>query len=153
MVHGRTLQAMKITIITTPENGTIKRNRQTLIDALKHFEGKEIKISVERNYNKRSSNQNRYYWSCVVSIWRGLFRDEWGDILSPEETHERLKELFGHKDERVIESTGEVLSITRSTTTYTTTEMMEYQTRCQREAFEMFGAHIPEPNEKLELNL
>jgi hypothetical protein len=144
---------MKITIITTPENGTIKRNRQTLVDALKSFEGKEIRITVERNRNKRSTDQNRYYWGVIVSIWRGLFRDEWGDILSPDETHERLKELFGHKDERVIESTGEVLSITRSTTTYTTTEMMEYQTRCQREAFEMFGAHIPDPNEELELNL
>jgi len=40
---------MKITIITTPENGTIKRNRQTHVDALKSFDGKEIKITVERN--------------------------------------------------------------------------------------------------------
>jgi hypothetical protein len=144
---------MKITIITTPEKGTIKRNRQTLIDALKQFDAKEIKITLERNRNKRSTDQNRYYWGVVVSIWRGLFRDEWGDILSLDETHERLKELFGHKDERVIVSTGELKYITRSTTTYTTTEMMEYQTRCQREAFEMFGAHIPDPNEELELNL
>jgi hypothetical protein len=144
---------MKITIITTPENGTIKRNRQTLVDALKSFEGKEIEITIQRKRKRRSNEQGRYYFGVIVAIWRGLFRDEWGDILTFDETHERLKELFGHKDERVIESTGEVFSITRSTTTYTTTEMMEYQTRCQREAFEMFGAHIPDPNEELELNL
>ena len=144
---------MKVTLITTPENGKIKRNRQTLINALKSFEGKEIKITIERNRNKRSNFQNRYYFGVVVAIWRGLFLDEWGDILSIDETHERLKELFGHKEERVIESTGEVLSITRSTTTYTTTEMVEYQMKCQQQAYEMFGAHIPDPNEELELNL
>ena len=144
---------MKITVITTPENGTIKRNRQRIVDALNHFDGKEIRITIERNRNKRSNQQNKYYWACIVEIWRGLFRDEWGDILSPEETHERLKELFGHKNERVIVSTGEVKYITRSTTTYTTMEFMEYELRCRNEAFEMFGAHIPEPNEELELNL
>jgi hypothetical protein len=144
---------MKITIITTPENGTIKRNRQTLVDALKSFEGKEIEITIQRKRKRRSNEQGRYYFGVIVAIWRGLFRDEWGDILTVDETHERLKELFGHKEERVVESTGEVLSITRSTTTYTTTEMMEYQMKCQREAFDMFGATIPDPNEELELNL
>jgi hypothetical protein len=144
---------MKITIITTPESGKIKRNRQTLIDALKHFDGKEIKISVERNYDKRSNKQNSYHWGVLIPLWRDLIRQEMGEIHTPESTHEQLKDWFGFKKESVNLSTGEVLYSKKRTRDYTTQEMKEFQEMCRQKALEMFDAYIPEPNEKLELNL
>jgi len=142
---------MKITIITTPENGKIKRNRQTLIDALKHFEGKEIKISVERNYKKRSNNQNAYLHGYLFPIIT-LFLNDAGWQMTPQKTKEWLKKKFLTHTE-INENTGEYMEWVKKTSECTTKEIMDFQDRCIQFAAEELGIEVALPNEELELNL
>jgi hypothetical protein len=142
---------MKIIIITTPESGKIKRNRQTLIDAIKHFEGKEIKISVERNYKKRSNNQNAYLHGYLFPIITIALNDL-GWQMTPIKTKEWLKKQFLIHTE-INEITGEYMEWVKGTSECTTMEIMEFQNRCIQFASEELGIEVALPNEELELNL
>jgi len=48
---------MKIEITTSILNGLFKRNRTTVLNAIKSFEGKEVVITIDRLKKKRSNNQ------------------------------------------------------------------------------------------------
>ena len=142
----------KIEIISSVENGKLVRNHNRLLQAFKSFEGKVIVITVKRRSNTRSNNQNRYYWCVIVEIWKQIILDEWGEIWSKEETHEFLKYNCNYI-EKVNESTGEIIRVSKSTTENSTTdsEMMHKQARDL--AFEMFNVTIPLPNEQLNIEL
>ena len=64
----------KISIISDVNNGNLKRNRGEIKNALKSFEGKTIKLTIEKFANKRSNNQNNYYWGIVVPILIASFK-------------------------------------------------------------------------------
>ena len=142
----------KIEIISSVENGKLVRNRNRLLQAFKSFEGKVIVITVKRRSNARSSNQNRYYWGVIVPIWQEIILTEWGEIWSKEETHEFLKYNCNYI-EKVNESTGEIIRVSKSTTENSTTdsEMMHKQARDL--AYEMFNVTIPLPNEQINIEL
>ena len=142
----------KIEIISEVKNGNLKRNRNTLIDAIKSFEGKVITITIKPRRNTRSNPQNRYYWSVINEIWKKLIRDEWGEIYSKEETHEFLKYQCNYK-EVINEQSGEIIRVARSTTTNTTTEQEEFHLSCRQLALEMFNTEIPLPGEQIEIEL
>ena len=143
---------MKHTITSEVKDGNLTRNRMQIKDVLKQFEGKVVQISIQRKKNARTPLQNRYYWSCIVPIWKELLLNEWGDFYTKEATHEFLKMNFGY-EELVNEDTGEVLRRVKSTTENSTIEMEQYHEICRRKAYEFFGAVIPLPNEDLTLDL
>src|SRR5690242_8516545 len=64
--------------------------------------------------NKRSSQQNRYYWGLVVPIIQQGIKNL-GTELTKEETHEFLKSRF-NTEELVNPETAECVKIPRSTT-------------------------------------
>src|SRR5680860_984296 len=98
----------KIEIITSIVNGKIKRNAKTVIDAFKSFEGKNLTLILKPLRNTRSVNQNAYYWGVVIPIWQNIFKTEWGEFYSKEETHEFLKYNCNYL-EKVNENTGECI--------------------------------------------
>jgi hypothetical protein len=66
-----------------------------VLDGLK---GKELMITVERLYNKRSSNQNRYLHGVIVPYLQNWFKDTQGESLSTEQVKAHLyKNVLGHK--------------------------------------------------------
>lgn len=143
---------MKIQVHTKIEGGKVQRNKKAIREALAHFEGKEITVTVERKKKTRSDAQNKYYWSTVVTFWRQLIQEEHGEYLTQSEVHEFLKVNF-NPVELANENTGEILRIGKSTTQNSTIEMEEFMERCRRGALEFFGAVIPLPNEQIELSL
>lgn len=141
---------MKIEITTSILNGLFKRNRTTVLNAIKSFEGKEVVITIDRLKKKRSNNQNSYYWGVLIPLTKKAILDTWGEVWSVEKTHSYLKENFCFY-EKVNESTGEVIKVPKSTTENTTTEMEVYHLEIRKHLLEWFNVDAPEPNENLTL--
>jgi len=147
----------QIEIESFVDGGKLTKNREQIEDAISQFEGKPISIMVKRPFKQRSDRQNRYYWGVLVEHWRNLLREEWGEILAPDEVHEFLKTNLNY-EEFVDEETGEVMinSTTgspirkpKSTKENTTVSQEDYHESIRRLAYEMFGAQIPLPDAKL----
>ena len=141
----------KIQIVSIVNNGTLKRNRTTIADAIKSFEGKDILLTIQLKRKVRSNPQNAYYWGVIVECWKHLLKETQGEIYSKDETHEFLKVNFNYQ-EVVDEQTGVVLRTVKSTTANSTTEMEEYHLKCRQAYQQLFGFNIPEPNEEITLN-
>jgi len=150
-------RAKQIEVESFVDGGKLTKNREQIEDAISQFEGKPISIIIKRPFKQRSDRQNRYYWGVLVEHWRNLLREEWGDILAPDEVHEFLKTNLNY-EEFVDEETGEVMinrstgspiRKPRSTKENTTISQEDYHEAIRQLAYEMFGAQIPLPDAKL----
>lgn len=103
-----------------------------------------------RKGNSRSGNQNRYYWGVIVESFRHGAKEEWGEFLSKQDAHETLKAncLF---QEKVNETTGEIIRIIGSTTENDTWDQEEYHDKCRNLIQEFFGITVPLPGEQMEI--
>ena len=141
---------MNTLIITRVNNGKLTQRAsddiRTFIDA---HEGKQIEITLKKSRSKRSLNQNAYYWSAVIPIVQSGLR-ELGYILSPEETHEFLKEKFV-QPEMLIKGDEFLGNMRRTTTTMTKTEFMDYIAEIQQFGSEILNIYIPDPEQQIEM--
>lgn len=142
----------KITIHTEVTNGTLKRNRNLIIDAINSFEGKDLLITFEKVSKKRSNNQNSYYWGVIIPIIKNCIKENWGEIWTKEKTHEFCKMQFNFI-EKINEETGEIIRIPKSTSENTTTTQEEFHIEIINFVLEWFNTVIPLPNENLTLEL
>jgi len=140
---------VKVTIHSEVENGRLKRNRAALSRALADFEGKEVSITIQRKKKTRSTQQNRYYWSCVVYIVRDCLRDV-GHRLTIEETHLLLRTKFLSVP-LLLNDSGEFIEHIKSTTELSTIDFSNYISDICSWVYEMFNVNIPEPNTQMEL--
>ncbi|WP_440881434.1 hypothetical protein [Tenacibaculum sp. C7A-26P2] len=149
----------KISVKTSVLNGKISEHRQIVNDAIQSFEGKQIKVTVERFYKKRTNKQNRYYWGVIIEHWMNIIKTEWGEIWSSDTMHEFLKTNLNY-EEYVDTETGEIFfnkqtgrPITRpkSTTENTTVDQENYQEACRQLAYSMFNYTIPVPEIDVEV--
>lgn len=96
-------------------------------------------ISEQLKTKDRSSNQNRYYWECIV----GVLADEVG--YTPQEMHEILKGKF-LSTERYFD--GEWYKVPRSTTDLSTVEFETYLKRIREWASVEMNILLQLPNEQ-----
>ena len=143
---------MKIEVTTSITNGIFNRNRNTVLNAIKSFEGKEVVITIDKVKKQRSIQQNRYYWSVLVVLTKNAVLDTWGEVWSVDKTHEYLKENFCYY-EKVNENTGQVIKVPKSTTENTTIEMEVFHLEIRKHLLEWFNVDAPEPNEEIILKL
>ncbi len=143
---------MKIEITTSIHNNVFKRNRNMVLDAIKSFNGKDVVISFDKPKKKRSNNQNSYYHGLLVPLMQQGAKDLWGEVWSRQKAHEHLKAKFCFH-ERVIEKTGEIERVPKSTTENTTTEMEVFHLEIRMYLLENFDIDAPEPNEDLTLKI
>ena len=122
--------------------GIVKDGRMKvrgLTDYLKGFkEGDKISIEVTKWKNKRTLNQNSYYWGGVltpIAVHTGH---------SPEELHEIFKRLF--ITPKFVLYRGREIKMPKSTTDLSTEEFREYIERVRAEAGQM-GTIIQSPDE------
>lgn len=121
--HGRTLEGGKIQFI---------HRDAMLAEMRKH---KRFEITIRRQRKFRSSNQNRYYWGCIL---RTISQDTGH---SEDELHIAFKQKFL----KTFDDKG--LQFIQSTTELTTTEFMEYIEKVRRFAASELGIVTPDPNE------
>lgn len=93
----------------------------------------EVVVSVGKQRKKRTDQQNRYYWGCVVKLA--------GDYCGyhPDEMHETFRWLFLKR-----ESPGRPPTV-RSTTSLSTVEFTEYLDQCRQWCAEQ-GVVVPDPS-------
>jgi hypothetical protein len=91
-----------------------------------------MNIDIKKDRDKRSSQQNKYYWKVVI----GTLAPELGYL--PDELHEALKIKFLPK----VSITDSLPTTGKSTTKLNTKEFMEYVENITRLAAEL-GCYIP----------
>ena len=118
----------------------------------------ELEITVRRKRKRRSNEQNRYYWGCIVrDISETLRQDDPETGWTPDGVHEVLKfkflPLVRDWREYVNTDTGEAIREPMTTAKLTTVEWETYSEHCRKFAAEFFGIVIPLPNEQGTLSL
>ena len=140
----------KVTIDSEVREGVLIRNRSLLSTAFKSFEGCRISVTVQKERDKRSSQQNRYYWGVVIKLIADGLTDQWGEVFTADETHEFLKQNFNF-EEIINQDTGEVYRKTLSTTANDTYDFSQYVEKCRDFAASYLGVNIPDPDEQMTL--
>jgi len=111
-------------------------NLQSLFTKVQTYCKKEgnYVLEIQRSKDKRSLNQNKYYWGVIVT----LFSEQSGYTVN--ESHQELASMFLRydKDGRVF---------TRSTTELDTKEFEQYAERCRFFMGQEMRINVPLPNE------
>lgn len=105
---------------------------------LTQYNDQVIILTISKDKNLRSNNQNRYYWGVVVV----MISDEIGYF--PEEVHGMLTDKFLGYNISVKEQDYRT---TTSTTRLNTTEFEDYLSKIRAWASMELSLYIPEPNE------
>lgn len=135
-------------IIQVTEQGTISDFKKREIGTvLKSFAGKRIRFVIERLKSKRSDQQNKYYWSCVIQDEIDCIRKEWGEIWSKDDMHS-FNKIYFFGDEKVIEATGEIFKVPKSSIT-TKSDFSEAIEKIKQFFQLQFNYRIREANEDL----
>lgn len=144
---------MKIEIITSILSGKFKRNRNLVLKAINHFEGKDVMITFSKPKKSRSNNQNAYYHGVVlVMVQQGLL-DATGELRNVNDIHYNiLLPMFAPLNEIANTETGEVITERITSSQMTTVQFMEYILEIQKWAAEFLCIDIPNPNEETTLN-
>lgn len=100
---------------------------------LKHFEGKEVEVCIQRYRKTRSLQGNRYYWGVIIP----LTAEYCG--YDDQEMHEALKIKF-------LSKKG-IIPTVISTTKLDTAQFSDYIEKIKRWASVDLGLVIPEPEE------
>ena len=142
---------MKIEITTSIQNGLFKRNRNTVLDAIKSFNGCDVVITIDKVKKKRSTNQNAFYWGCLIPLMQLGAKDTWGENWSIDKAHKHLSKLFVFHESINVKS-GLITQTPKSTTELTTTDWEVYVTEIRIYLLEHFDIEAPEPNQITTLN-
>lgn len=115
-------------------------NRKIFEKTLAQYEDGKIIVEVRREKNKRTLDQNAYYWGVVlktISIDTGH---------TEQELHDILKGFIPKKTLPFIKTDGSIVNIPvpRSTTELSTAEFSEYIERIRAKFAMEFGIIIPE---------
>jgi len=143
---------MKIEVTTSIHNGLFKRNRNTVLEAIKSFNGSDVVITIDKVKKKRSNNQNAFYWGVLIPLMQQGAKDTWGESWSVDKAHKHLSKLFVFH-ESVNQKTGEITQTPKSTTELTTTDWEVYVTEIRIYLLENFDIDAPEPNQEITLQL
>lgn len=117
----------------------ILSNPDTFKEELKKLSGKRVYVIVDTERQKRSNDQNEFYWGVCLK----LISDHTG--YTCEELHDILKYKFLGTDEKKIGS--ETVKILKSTTKLNTLQFEEYLGRIRDWASTKLNVIIPLPNE------
>lgn len=124
---------------------SVYRHQELTDWRLKHT-GKEVVLSLKVKRKYRSTNQNGYYWGCVVPMVRDAM-NSYGNEFDSDTAHEFLKKEFNTKEVEVHE--GHFVKVPVSTSDLDTAEFSAYIELIRRFAAEVLGIYIPNPNEQI----
>lgn len=134
--------------ITVVDGRAKFKNRKLFDYCLKEYEGKQADIVLDAHRKRRSNPQNAYYWSLVLPCALQGFTDAGHSGLTVDDIHEYFKDKYLTKGKDISNPiTGEVRTVSKTTTILSTTEMMDYINEIARFCAEMLNVVIPEPME------
>lgn len=135
---------MKIEVYGKVEGGKLCGfSRKRLAAELLQFEGKPVRVVIEKKKSMRSVQQNRLWW-----LYMNILSAEIG--YTKDEMHEIAKYKF-LKTEKVDERTGEVFPYIGSTAKLSKSEFSDLTAELQQWASETFNVVLPSPDEQIYL--
>jgi ribonuclease HIII len=139
-------------LISVPDSGQISDFKKKEIGrALNEFRGKNVMLTIERKYNKRSNQQSRFFHGILTwYIQPALIEQGWYEAKSEAWTKEFVKDKV-LKKEFYNEKTGEITVIPGKTSELSTVEFMSMISEIQMWASQYLGIEIPDPNSQTEM--
>jgi hypothetical protein len=121
-------------------------------------EGERFKVSYEKIYKKRSSNQNRYYWGIIINCYCEAYKLTQGRELGIEVLNRETGEVIYiplNEKERAEQAHKELKTLfdLKTTTENTTTQQEEYHMFCREYVKAVFNYDIPLPGEQSQIDL
>lgn len=136
------------------KNGQIKiHNKKGFTESvLSVWPEARLKVTVQMWRKNRSSEQNAYLWGVMYPLVMHRLHELGNEGLNVSLVHDYLKGKF-LPGIRIMLSGGDIDSdvARNTTTTLTTTEMMDYIAQIQVWAAEVLAIRIPDPNQQAEL--
>ncbi len=141
----------KIEFTTRIKNGKWVNNTKELFCFNQAWENCEITVTLHKKTNKRSNNQNAYYFGCIIPIFQKAILNEWDEFWSKNDCHEFLLANFNY-DELVDDNTGEILRKVRRSKQNNTVQAEAFYKKCRDFLYEYFNVIAPMPNEATKLD-
>lgn len=107
--------------------------------ALHCHEGKYIEFQIVRHRQKRSLNQNAFYWGVVVPLVAEAIGES-----DPESVHEAMKAKLNYY---MVTAKGRDIRVPMSTADLSTVDFEAYLERIRQWGARFFSLNIPLPNE------
>ena len=138
---------MKLIYYGTVQDGRLHLSHRKQFDIdLKQYEGKRVEIVLTKANKRKSNEQNKFLWGCVYPCALQGFVDAGHDGLTIDDMHEYFKSQFLTAGKDITNPrTGEIRTVSKTTTILSTTEMMNYVEQIARFCAEMLNVVIPEP--------
>jgi len=116
--------------------------RDAFVSRVSNLRGPHL-VTIKPVKRRRSNPQNRYYWGVVIpSVAAGLV-EAWGEVLTPDEVHVMLKEMFLSRP-IVDRNTGEVVShVYPSSKVLMIDQFTEYLEKIAKFAASSLGTVVP----------
>lgn len=141
---------MKIKALGSVDNGTLfLYNRKEFSEILKTWKDCSVELILRSTTKGRSTQQNRYYWGCVLPIIKETLNEQHGLVYTSEDLHEFLK--IKHNSIEIHNQDGVVERLPISTAELTTAEFEEFTENVRRWANDLLGVTIPLPKEQTKM--
>lgn len=136
-------------------SGDIKLPKRLRAEVSAFLAGCEIEVVFRKKKKYRTNPQLRYYFGVIVPIICDAFAELGNPVSSSnpddlEDVHDFLKKRF-LKSDTLVDANGEVHVWRYTTTTKSTSEMMDYFAQISQFAAEYLNTVIPEPNEQIKI--
>lgn len=116
-------------------------DEKALQNHLKQFKGCIVEVCISKKKNKRTLDQNNYYWSLCEIVGNELGYDS-------EEVHEIFKQRFLKKEKEIMVADHKIkLEKTISTTKLSTIQFMQYINKIKQFCAIELSIYLPEANE------
>ena len=121
-------------------------NRRQFDADLKQWEGKRVELTIQKAKKSRSLQQNAFYYAVVLPVALKGFIDAGNLGITKDDVHEFMKSRFLKEGkEIIIPKSGQTFTVSKTTTTLSTTEFMDYIEQIAQFCSEWLGVVIPEP--------
>lgn len=117
----------------------IPEDKERFRAAFYGHEGKRVRVTVDRFRNRRSTEQNKYYFGVIVpAIGKAIGESDL------EAVHDMLKAEFNHQ---IVAIGDKEMKVPKSTAKLETVEFSEYMEKVRTFAAQFLSLYIPDPME------
>lgn len=123
---------------------------ELLAERIKKLNGKEVYITIVKKTKSRSSDQNRYYWGCVLKVLAseiGELEEDMDVSLRKQFLETYIPQIHDGLKIKFLTDRSKKFPVPKSTTELSTVEFEEFLSKVRIWASSELNIYIPLPNE------
>jgi hypothetical protein len=137
-------------VIEKLDDGSIKGGK-AIKEAISDLNTGRWTVSIRKYYKQRSLGQNNFYHANFIQGQIDCFKERWGETYRHDQVHEWNKLNFWGEN-KIIESTGEVIKMPGSSTDNNTVEWESKMEDIRQWFRQNFEWELPFPEKQAEIN-